>query len=64
MSVFTCCECGRQIIRFDEHGDDPLPEGEVPLCAACLMLPGWCYDPELRAHIDPEAKPCGSTETR
>ena len=45
---FDCCECGRHIIVLAG------PMREPPLCAACLCLPGWVDDPELRAAIDPD----------
>jgi hypothetical protein len=41
---FDCCECGRHIIV--------LCGTTAPLCAACLMLPGWHRDTRLRAVID------------
>jgi hypothetical protein len=45
MAEFDCCECGRHIISYG-YGSDRPPE--PPLCAACLMLPGWPSIPELR----------------
>jgi hypothetical protein len=43
---FDCAECGRQIVQF------------VPLtgdrCAACLNMPGWFRDPELRRALEPD----------
>src|SRR6202035_4199320 len=48
--VFDCCECGRHMISFG-YGSEQIPE--PPLCAACLMLPGWQSVPELRRRLDP-----------
>jgi hypothetical protein len=54
MVEFDCCECGRHIISFG-YGSDRPPE--PPLCAACLMLPGWPSIPELRERLGfPEPK--------
>lgn len=39
---FDCCECHVHVISY---GSDRPPE--PPLCAACLMLPGWMSDPKL-----------------
>lgn len=44
---FDCCECGRLIRIIPD-----LLTG--PICAACLMMPGWFRDPEIRAVLDPE----------
>ena len=44
---FDCCECGRHIVVLSGPKPDP------PLCAACLMLPGWPRDKKLSAVIDP-----------
>jgi hypothetical protein len=44
---YTCAECGRDMIRLT--GPDM-----SNLCPACLMLPGWFRNPELRKHIDPD----------
>lgn len=43
--IFRCSECRRMII----HVCGPV----VPfdLCGACLILPGWFRDPELRARL-------------
>jgi hypothetical protein len=46
---FRCVECGRIISRVP-----PLPPGALKLCSACLMLPGWFKDAELRRRIDPD----------
>jgi hypothetical protein len=43
---FDCCECGRHILVVC----GPI---SAPLCAACLMLPGWYRDAALRNLIDP-----------
>lgn len=45
---FDCCECGRHIIIV--CGGIPEP----PLCAACMMMPGWFSNPEVRAILDPD----------
>lgn len=45
---FDCCECGRHIIQICGPVYDP------PMCAACLMIPGWCHDPVLARSIDPD----------
>jgi hypothetical protein len=47
---FQCTECGRHIIQIC----GPPPADHFGLCAACLMLPGWHADPELRRRLDPE----------
>lgn len=46
---FICCECGRHIIAV---ALELLPE--PPLCGACLHVPGWFKDPQLRRALDPE----------
>ncbi|HVH77168.1 MAG TPA: hypothetical protein VM755_19810 [Stellaceae bacterium] len=46
---FLCIDCGWRIRRAV-----PVPKGEPPLCAACLMLPGWMDVPELAAIFDPK----------
>lgn len=46
---FDCCECDRHVFRVPG-----LSEGELPLCALCLAIPGWFRDPELRALLDPD----------
>lgn len=43
---FDCCECGRHIIRI-------IPDGTGPVCGACIFMPGWFRDPEIRAVLDP-----------
>lgn len=43
---FTCCECGRQIVKVF----DPFPTFD--LCGDCLYLPGWFKDPGARLLID------------
>jgi hypothetical protein len=48
MAEFTCCECKRQIISFGCRSEK-VPE--PPLCAACLMMPGWTSDPLLRERL-------------
>jgi hypothetical protein len=48
MAEFDCCECGRHIISFGFGSDRP---PEPPLCAACLMIPGWPSIPELRERL-------------
>jgi hypothetical protein len=59
MATFTCCECNRHVISF-AYGSDKIPE--PPLCAACLMMPGWTSDPLLRERLgydeptDPEGR--------
>jgi len=45
---FVCVECGRQIWRAI-----PLMDGEVRMCAECIMIPGWFDDTELRRILDP-----------
>ena len=45
---FDCCECGRHIVVLGG------PVSYPPLCAACLMLPGWFRKPEMRNILDPE----------
>jgi hypothetical protein len=47
---FRCSECGRHIIQI--CGPDPATT--FHLCAACLALPGWHNDPELRQRLDPD----------
>ena len=49
---FVCCECGRHIVAIAED-KPPTP----PLCAACLMMPGWQDIPEIRAIIDRDYVP-------
>lgn len=46
---FSCAECGRWIWRAI-----PLMEGELQLCALCVMIPGWIEDSEMRKIFDPE----------
>jgi hypothetical protein len=48
---YDCVECGRHIISV---GFNPRP-----FCAACLTIPGWFRDLEMRRAIDPQgwAKP-------
>ena len=46
---YTCCECGRAITLITS--DEP---PEPPLCAACLMMPGWFRDPRIREILDPD----------
>jgi hypothetical protein len=47
---FDCTECGRHIIQIC----GPDPSTRFGLCAACLALPGWYKDPELRQRLDPD----------
>lgn len=46
---FVCCECGRPIIQIIREE----PGKESPLCAHCLMVPGWFRNPALRDVMDP-----------
>ena len=45
---FDCCECGRHILSFGAQF------GDLPMCAACIMMPGWFRDPRLAELLDPE----------
>jgi hypothetical protein len=56
MVQFTCCECGRHVSVVGP-GFDKVPK--PPLCAACLMMPGWTSDPLLRERLgcDEETDP-------
>lgn len=44
---FDCVECGRHIISIGN------PSGNCR-CGACISIPGWHLDPELRQQIDPD----------
>jgi len=62
MAEFDCCECGRHIISYGFGSDRP---PEPPLCAACLMIPGWPSIPELRERLGlPEPKGDGEDRSR
>ena len=43
--AFTCVECGRSIIAI------VWPKGQPNICAACLTVPGWFRDPQVRRII-------------
>lgn len=57
---YTCCECGVGVIAYAPR---KLPE--PPLCAVCLMMPGWMNDQYLRGvfgrgrELGP-VSPCGN----
>lgn len=44
---YVCVECGRTLIRFPPFGP-----GAIRMCGACIALPGWFRDPDLRRYID------------
>lgn len=46
VTEFDCVECGRHIIQIGGP--------TTRKCAACMALPGWFRDPELRERIDPD----------
>lgn len=48
MIEYDCCECKIHVVLIT---GDKAPE--PPLCATCMMIPGWHEDPELRAILDP-----------
>lgn len=54
MIEFTCCECRRRVSVVGP-GFEKIPE--PPLCAACLMLPGWINDPFLRERLGYDKAP-------
>ncbi len=54
MVEFVCCECKR-LVDVVGPGFDVVPT--PPLCAACLMLPGWPSDPVLRERLGAPALP-------
>jgi hypothetical protein len=45
---FECEACGRHIVRVSERPHEP------PVCADCLHMPGWIFDPDLIRLLDPE----------
>ena len=47
-SEFTCAECGQHVVKMI-----PLTPTEPPLCAICIVSPGWFEDPELCRIFDP-----------
>ncbi len=49
--AFDCSECGRHIISI--CGPRPALDGS-DRCAACMSMPGWFLDPELRRVLDPD----------
>jgi hypothetical protein len=50
MVDFICCECKRRVSVVGP-GFDEVPK--PPLCAACLLMPGWIDDPVLLDHLWP-----------
>lgn len=44
---FDCVECGRHIVVIAG------PRSEFGLCAACICMPGWHRDPQLRRMLNP-----------
>jgi hypothetical protein len=54
MAEFVCCECKRHV-SVTGPGFEKTPE--PPLCAACLMMPGWTGDPLLRERLGCDEAP-------
>lgn len=55
---FDCAECGQHIV------DIVADEVRYPaICAHCLYLPGWFYDPTLRKMFGSDAPAAVAAET-
>ena len=48
---FDCSECRRHIVSI--CGPRPAVDGS-DRCAACMSIPGWFNEPELRRILDPD----------
>jgi hypothetical protein len=46
VTEFDCVDCGRHIIVLCGPASER--------CAACISMPGWYLDAEVRAILDPE----------
>jgi hypothetical protein len=55
--AFDCIDCGRHIIALSG------PRNPVR-CAACMAIPGWYTDAEMRRILDPDVDPNGAPHVK